>query len=645
MKRVLRRALLVLAACLALPWGAAAPAAAAGDGSTTVLVLDVSGSMEDPARIPPDFPQAAKLKEKEDAVGRLVEQAHPGHKVPLSVIAGGLLGLPDLLSLRSDLDTYLKQHNIDPATLSKLAALKAAAGAMLTAVQFERDHAGADDRVGVVTFSDDSSVLAQPTPQVAGLNAAVQGLQTAGSTNMGAGLQSALELLKGQPNPSIILLTDGWNNEGMTNDEVLSGPVQAATAGKVPVCTVGLGQSPADVDQRLLSDIASRTGGGYHFVDGSSPLGGDLLACHQSLAGEALVEERGTVRQGQVAQGQGFTMPAGRHRLSVTLSWPGSQLDLRVTDPAGKAVGAGYPGASITRGAGVAVLTVTNPAAGHWGMGIAGVQTAAAGEQFVATAATEGTTAGPHRDLVRGTGAAPLDETQQRLLLTRNVTAVIAGVLFVLWLLGLVTRPFRRRNRPAPAVPTIVSPAYAGVPPSGYPPQPPYPPAAPQGGYPPPGYQPPAAYQPPVPQQPAYPPPAAGQVSAPVPQPPGPDYAPAAAQEGAGAPPTWTPPPISGSGSAPTPGGAPPGTYTPSAPPPPSGYAGGPVQPVYSAVGPPQPAYAAGPMPAAARSSSARSGGCLGCLGWLVFVIDVIVLGASAAALYLWTTPLLTFPG
>src|SRR5262245_27993109 len=167
--------------------------------------------MEDPARIPVDFPQAARLKEKQDAVGRLVEQAHPGQKVPLSVIAGGLLGLPDLLSLRSDLDTYLKQHNIDPASISKLAALKAAAAAMLSAVQFERDRAGADDRVGIVTFSSDAAVLAQPTPQVAGLNAGVQALQTSGSTNMGAGLKSALDLLQGQPNPSIILLTDGWN--------------------------------------------------------------------------------------------------------------------------------------------------------------------------------------------------------------------------------------------------------------------------------------------------------------------------------------------------------------------------------------------------------------------------------------------------
>ncbi|HXM58157.1 MAG TPA: VWA domain-containing protein [Candidatus Dormibacteraeota bacterium] len=593
MRSVPRAVFLVLAASAALlPWGGASPALAAGDAATTVLVLDVSGSMDDPARIPPDFPKAAQLKERQDAVGRLVEQAHPGNKVPLSVIAGGLMGLPDLLSLRSDLDDYLKKHNVDPASISKLAALKAAAGAMLAAVQFERDHAGADDRVGVVTFSSDSTVLAQPTAQVAGLIPGVQALTTSGSTNMGAGLQSALDLLRNQPNPSIILLTDGWNNDGMTNDEVLRGPVATAASGKVPVCTVGLGQAPADVDQRLLLDIAGRTGGGYHFVDSDSSLGGDLLACHQSLAGETLSEQRGTVRQGQTVQGQAFAVPAGHHRLSVTLSWPGSQLDLRVTDPSGKAVGTGYPGASVTRGAGVAVLTVANPTAGRWGLSVAGVQTAAGGEPFVATAATEGATGGPHRDAVLGAALAPLDATQQQLLLTRNVTAVIAGVLVVLWLLGLVTRPFRRRNRnrPAPPVAAVVAGPYGGPPVPGqpaYPPQPPYPPAAPQGSYP---------------------------------------------------VPAWTPPPPS-PGSVPQAGAAPapppPGVYTPGyAPPPvPAGY---PVQPAYAAPGGPV------AMPPQARP---RSGGCLGCLGRLVFVTDVIVLGASAAALYLWTTPLLTFPG
>jgi len=119
-RSALRRAALVVAASLALPWAAALHVASAADGSTTILVLDVSGSMDDPAQIPPGFPQAAKLQADEDAVGRLLEQAHPGNRVPLSVIVGGLMGLPELITLRSDLNTYLQQQNIDPASLSKI---------------------------------------------------------------------------------------------------------------------------------------------------------------------------------------------------------------------------------------------------------------------------------------------------------------------------------------------------------------------------------------------------------------------------------------------------------------------------------------------------------------------------------------------
>jgi hypothetical protein len=522
-----------------LPWAAAPHVAAAAEGSTTILVLDVSGSMDDPAQIPPDFPQAAKLQADEDAVGRLLEQAHPGNRVPLSVIAGGLMGLPELISLRSDLNTYLQQQNIDPATLSKLSALKTAAAALLTAIQFERDHAGADDRVGIVTFSSDATVVAPPTPGVAGLNAAVQGLRTDGSTNIGAGLQSALDLLKDQANPNVILMTDGWNNDGMTNDQVLSGPVQRATAAKVPVCAIGIGAAPADVDQQLLLDTASRTGGGYHFVGAGAPLGGDLLACHHSLAGLSLGDARGLVHQGQVAPSPGFTVPGGHHRLTVTLSWPGSQLDARLTDPAGRPVDARYQGASIVRGTGVMVVNVANPAAGHWGMSVAGVQTAAGGDRFVASASTDGATASPHRDALVGSLSAPIDQTEHALMLTRTVTAVVAVALVALWLLSMIGRLFTGAVRRTPQ-----APATAGAP----------------GAY---------------------------------------------------------------------------GQYTPPAP---SGYGvSSSGQPVYT----PAP-YSPAPSAPPRRRSAGRS--CLGCLLYLVFAVDVLVLGGSAAALYLWVTPLLTFP-
>jgi uncharacterized protein YegL len=535
-------------------------------------------------------------------VGRLLELAKPRNKVPLSVIAGGLMGLPDLINLRSQLNDYLTARKIDPASISKLAALKASTTAMLNAIQFERDHAGADNRVGLVTFSSDAAVLAPVTTQVAGLANAVQTLQTDGSTNMGAGLQTALDQLKGQPSPSIVLLTDGWNNDGMTNDQVLSGPTQAASAAHVPICSLGIGENPADVDQKLLLDIASRTGGGYRFVNGSTTLTGDLMACHQSLSGQVVADQRGTVKQGQVATQPGFTLPAGLHRLTLTLSWPGSQLDLRVTDPSGKQVGQGYPGTAVSRAAGLIEVTVMNPAAGHWGLAVAGTQTAAAGEQFVVLASSDGTTNSAHRDPVQGTGSAPVDDAERNLRLTEYLTGALAVVfVFLVIVRGFVRAARRVTRRRQPPGPVFVAPqpAYGGFPSAGQPGA--YQPAGPQPGYQPPGVQ----SGSPQPAAPGF------QPGLQPPQPPGqPGYQPG------GQPGGYLPPVGAG-------GYQPPG---------PAGWA--------------QPAYAG--MTASARptyASSPRSGGCLGCLLWLGLVVDLLIFGASVGALYLWTTPLLTFPG
>src|SRR5437764_1038375 len=93
-------------------------------------------------------------------------------------------------------------------------------------------------RAVILVLAASAAVPGRPTGQVASLTPGVQALTTAGATNMAAGLQSALDLLENQPNPSIILLTDGWNNDGMSNDEVLRGPVAAAASARVPVCTV-----------------------------------------------------------------------------------------------------------------------------------------------------------------------------------------------------------------------------------------------------------------------------------------------------------------------------------------------------------------------------------------------------------------------
>ena len=59
-------------------------------------------------------------------------------------------------------------------------------------------------------------------------------------------------LVQDQPGAGIVLLTDGWNNTGMTDDQVLAGPVATAVAQGIPICTIGIGESTFDVDQAFL---------------------------------------------------------------------------------------------------------------------------------------------------------------------------------------------------------------------------------------------------------------------------------------------------------------------------------------------------------------------------------------------------------
>ncbi|MDQ6878439.1 MAG: VWA domain-containing protein [Candidatus Dormibacteraeota bacterium] len=441
---------LVAVACvgaLLLLSGAAQPAQAAAPGASTVFVLDISGSMDSPGIIPPDFPGAAKLKQSQDAIEQFIEQAKPGKKVTLKVLFGAIGSLGDFIHSQSDLNDWMTKQGIDPKTISKLYGLKIAATAMLNALAAER-AAGLDERAGLVTFSSDASVLANMNSNPGSLQSAVAGLATQGSTNIGDGLDKALGLLHGAPNPAIVLITDGWNNTGMTNAEVLSGPTQRAAAQKIPICTIGIGQSHADVDQPLLTSISNKTGGGYYFVGDGISLQSDMLACHHSLGRQLLADLRGYVQQGQTVQAGVITVPAQKTSLLVTLSWPVGALSMRLTDPSGRTVAGGYPGARVSNSPGLETVSVSNPPAGTYKASVAGEKTAAAGDPFSVAASSDGVTASPHHDTVTIVQANNSDVVLDRIYLVRNVGFAILALLLALAVFSRLRRP---KLRPAAA--------------------------------------------------------------------------------------------------------------------------------------------------------------------------------------------------
>jgi len=147
------------------------------------------------------------------------------------------------------------------------------------------------DRIGVVIFSMESFTMCPLTTDhgavITQINAIRPGLLQDG-TAIGSGLATSVERLKSSPSKSkiVILLTDGVNNGGLID------PITAKEIAKamgIKVYTIGIGtegyapmpgpdgqqsQEKAGIDEALLKDIATSTGGQYYRATDNAGLEG-----------------------------------------------------------------------------------------------------------------------------------------------------------------------------------------------------------------------------------------------------------------------------------------------------------------------------------------------------------------------------------
>lgn len=146
---------------------------------------------------------------------------------------------------------------------------------------------GSSDRVAVVSFSDEASVLfplqtlkydgpALSLPleaPEARYMAAIRQLVPCGATNLSAGLEAgAAELRRaGRPGASrrLLLLTDGIANRGVSEPNGLRGLVSHLGSEGFSVSTVGLG---LDYNAGLLSMLGDVGGGNYFYVDAAQKI-------------------------------------------------------------------------------------------------------------------------------------------------------------------------------------------------------------------------------------------------------------------------------------------------------------------------------------------------------------------------------------
>ena len=258
----------------------------------------------------------------------------------------------------------------------KIESAKHAATDVINMIEQESQIGGSDHQIAVATFTTNATLNLGLTTDYDAARGVVDGLIPLDRTNIGAGLQVANQALVSAPTGAqkiVILLSDGLTNEGLSPPEILAGPVQEAAAAGTCIYTVGFGE-PGDLDEELLRDIAAGAAcGEYHYASAPDELERVYIRLrHQSL-GTILGEFEGQIAQGETVEVGQVEVPRNQGELYVTLHWPGSDLDLIVTDPRGRPADENYPGVSLVKYERLVYLIVQNPLPGTWLLQAVGV--------------------------------------------------------------------------------------------------------------------------------------------------------------------------------------------------------------------------------------------------------------------------------
>ncbi len=429
LRRIAASVLLAIWLCSLVAPGTASAAFASTD---VVLVVDVSGSMDFPAEIPQDFPNRDKYQTSITKLINFIESDSQERTVR-DIVDGVGAGI-QLSQLQGDVDRYLQTHNITLEDLSRLSAARRALKGYLDLLELSK-QGGTNDRVSLVTFDSALGANQALTGNFATIRTTLDSLAASGGTNMGAGLQAALDQLARSPGAAgtrqqIILLTDGFNNEGMTNEEVLNGPAKAAKARNIPIYTVGLGLIQQTIDSEFLADLASATGGAYVFADSPDKLAGTLLAYQGYTSSRVLARYQGELRAGQSLKAGTVEVPSGSQslRMSYRVS-AGTALDVSLTRPDGRVLTKADLAASLQKQGDTGLLTIANPPAGRWEVNLSRADGGKDTAQYTLTAATEGRTT--ELPIALATRLYETPEGWRPYLIAATVVIGLVGVVFI----------------------------------------------------------------------------------------------------------------------------------------------------------------------------------------------------------------------
>jgi hypothetical protein len=253
------------------------------------------------------------------------------------------------------------------------------------------DFMRVNDKVGVVGFNS-AAYVAYPLTQIdesgsvaTAAKSVIDSLVASGMTSIGAGIQTGQNQLSGNgandPVWAMLLLSDGGENTSPMVSDVLP-----TIPSKTKIYTIGLGSG---ADAALLGNIASQTGGSYHFA----PSEQDLKDIYDSIAsemggGESLKSVERTIQQGETTQ-EPVVIDSSVSSATFLIAWGGSDLDLVLIRPDGgivdPSVAAVDPDIGFVTEATYEFYEVNAPMPGEWIMRTTGVETAPGGESYTAS--------------------------------------------------------------------------------------------------------------------------------------------------------------------------------------------------------------------------------------------------------------------
>ncbi len=271
--------------------------------------------------------------------------------------------------------------------------------------------------IGIISFTQSAQTVAVPHIDYKFLNECIDTLNASGGTAVATGIEAGvfqLDAVK-STNKVMLLMTDGQDY----NDSATRKAAQEAKDKGIIIYTVGFGN---DVNEDILKEVASITGGEYKFADTSNHIGiiKGFMYAQQSSVADIVTEFEGEVGDGKTSKVSYFEIENSDGDLNVSNVWTSIDtkvnggnikvvsstydasvkklgtvflkdatttakstfLDTILTDPHGRVVDENYPGAVIDKTTVPTRITVSNPIKGKWSVRIKGVEVANDTEPF-----------------------------------------------------------------------------------------------------------------------------------------------------------------------------------------------------------------------------------------------------------------------